>query len=305
MRLTCPNCAAQYEVPPEAIPPQGRDVQCSACGQTWFEQPADSRPQLMDGPGEGGPRVEGDPEEADDLAEIEAAPPPPPPPPAGTPAAEPPAATPPPPPVAAATPLGEEPAAPPGPDRQRVPPEVERILREEAQHEARVRAEEAARRAAAESEPAPVPVIERPAGARPRSEVIEATTVAAPSAAPVAEEPPPVVRPIRPARHVDREIDLDRINSTLRSQADRIGAVAPQIEAPSRRRGDGGFGGGFWGALLAIAILALIYVYHGQIIQAVPPTAAVLNPYAQAVESGRNWLDRQVGRVLGAEAQAE
>ncbi|MEL7204552.1 MAG: zinc-ribbon domain-containing protein, partial [Pseudomonadota bacterium] len=36
MKLTCPNCAAQYEVPDEVIPETGRDVQCSACGDTWF-----------------------------------------------------------------------------------------------------------------------------------------------------------------------------------------------------------------------------------------------------------------------------
>lgn len=37
MRLICPNCAAQYEVPDDVIPEGGRDVQCSACGDTWFQ----------------------------------------------------------------------------------------------------------------------------------------------------------------------------------------------------------------------------------------------------------------------------
>ena len=37
MRLICPNCGAQYEVPDEVIPAEGRDVQCSDCGQTWFQ----------------------------------------------------------------------------------------------------------------------------------------------------------------------------------------------------------------------------------------------------------------------------
>ncbi|MEP2718538.1 zinc-ribbon domain-containing protein [Pseudophaeobacter sp.] len=40
MRLTCPNCGAQYEVPDDVIPEEGRDVQCSSCGDTWFQQPA-------------------------------------------------------------------------------------------------------------------------------------------------------------------------------------------------------------------------------------------------------------------------
>lgn len=36
MRITCPNCGAQYEVPDKVIPPQGRDVQCSSCDRSWF-----------------------------------------------------------------------------------------------------------------------------------------------------------------------------------------------------------------------------------------------------------------------------
>ncbi len=40
MRLTCPNCGAQYEVPDDVIPTAGRDVQCSNCGNTWFQQSA-------------------------------------------------------------------------------------------------------------------------------------------------------------------------------------------------------------------------------------------------------------------------
>lgn len=36
MRLICPKCAAQYEVDASAIPEQGREVQCSACGNIWF-----------------------------------------------------------------------------------------------------------------------------------------------------------------------------------------------------------------------------------------------------------------------------
>lgn len=37
MRLNCPNCSAQYEVPDEVIPDEGRDVQCSSCGHTWYQ----------------------------------------------------------------------------------------------------------------------------------------------------------------------------------------------------------------------------------------------------------------------------
>jgi predicted Zn finger-like uncharacterized protein len=42
MRLICPNCGAQYEVSDDVIPVSGRDVQCSNCGHTWFEEPGAS-----------------------------------------------------------------------------------------------------------------------------------------------------------------------------------------------------------------------------------------------------------------------
>lgn len=38
MRLVCPKCAAQYEVAVDAIPENGRDVQCASCGNTWFQE---------------------------------------------------------------------------------------------------------------------------------------------------------------------------------------------------------------------------------------------------------------------------
>ena len=36
MRLTCPQCETQYEVPDDAIQGEGRHVKCSNCGHTWF-----------------------------------------------------------------------------------------------------------------------------------------------------------------------------------------------------------------------------------------------------------------------------
>ncbi|WP_207899546.1 zinc-ribbon domain-containing protein [Rhodovulum adriaticum] len=50
MRLTCPNCDAQYEVDDAVIPPEGRDVQCSNCGQTWFVRGAERPPQAETAP---------------------------------------------------------------------------------------------------------------------------------------------------------------------------------------------------------------------------------------------------------------
>jgi len=47
MRLICPNCGAQYEVADDVIPENGRDVQCSNCGHTWFESPGASEAAEM------------------------------------------------------------------------------------------------------------------------------------------------------------------------------------------------------------------------------------------------------------------
>ena len=46
MRLTCPNCNAQYEVDDKVIPDGGRDVQCSACANTWFQYPMEVALQM-------------------------------------------------------------------------------------------------------------------------------------------------------------------------------------------------------------------------------------------------------------------
>lgn len=42
MRLVCPNCDAKYEVPEDAIPDAGRDVQCANCSHAWFQTRARS-----------------------------------------------------------------------------------------------------------------------------------------------------------------------------------------------------------------------------------------------------------------------
>lgn len=47
MRLICPNCSAQYEVDGSMIPDDGRDVQCSNCGHTWFELPGPRDPEAV------------------------------------------------------------------------------------------------------------------------------------------------------------------------------------------------------------------------------------------------------------------
>lgn len=100
MRLICPNCDAQYEVPDNVMPTSGRDVQCSNCGQTWFQHHPDYPPQEDDsGLGDNAP-----------TPDEETAPPSPP------------------------------PARPtPAPERKQLDPSVADILRQEAEAEKEAR----------------------------------------------------------------------------------------------------------------------------------------------------------------------
>jgi resuscitation-promoting factor RpfA len=50
MRLVCPNCEAKYEVPEDAIPDTGRDVQCANCGHSWFQMRQRPAAAVQDAP---------------------------------------------------------------------------------------------------------------------------------------------------------------------------------------------------------------------------------------------------------------
>ena len=40
MIISCPACAAQYELPDDAIGDKGRRVKCTSCAHTWLQPPA-------------------------------------------------------------------------------------------------------------------------------------------------------------------------------------------------------------------------------------------------------------------------
>ena len=72
MRLICPNCGAQYEVPDDVIPTGGRDVQCSNCGFTWFERPGVSASEEEGRPAPHQTAIPAPPEEeADEFDDLE------------------------------------------------------------------------------------------------------------------------------------------------------------------------------------------------------------------------------------------
>ena len=50
MKLTCPSCAATYDVAEDAIGPNGRKVRCRACGASWHQPPRRASPPLAPPP---------------------------------------------------------------------------------------------------------------------------------------------------------------------------------------------------------------------------------------------------------------
>lgn len=264
MRLICPNCDARYEVPDEVMPAEGRDVQCSNCGQTWFQAHPLAQSQQTE--------AAIDPDLPDPDEEI--SPPPPLP----------------------------QTAAP----RRELDPEVTDILRQEAE------AEQNARRAddppTLESQPdlgidsVVGDEAERRAQqarermARMRGEDAPDTMTAA-AAAPRRELLP----------------DIEEINSTLRSSADRSATVPteetsaegytePKVEKKKRswRRG-------FITMLVIFVLLWLLYLFAPRIIAALPQVEPILTPYVAWVDQLRGWLDgvlQSAARWLDAKASA-
>lgn len=111
MRLICPNCGAQYEVSADVVPENGRDVQCSNCGHTWFQLPEGQAAEAQDDTIQGAYRDDNDAPADERVSEDDA--------------------------------YGfhaDEPA--PAPQRQAMSDEVSDILRQEAEYEAQRRSEE-------------------------------------------------------------------------------------------------------------------------------------------------------------------
>lgn len=293
MRLTCPNCAAQYEVPEDVIPAEGRDVQCSNCGQTWFqaaagaaaeEEPAEVLPETAppsapaaeetaepDLPAEAAERVsdaspqeEPQPEEArlDTFEEPEPEQP-------DTEDTGP-----------------EESAEPAPPPRSRgLDPALTDILREEAEREASLRA--------AESESLETQPDLGLESATSEDEAARRSRQARDRMARMRGEDPRQLAAAETGSRKELLPDIEEINSTLRSAGSA--APAPQAaseEPPVRRKS--GFARGF--ALSLIAALALVMVYDkaALISEKVPQADSALNSYVDWVDQARLWLDGQV-----------
>ena len=280
MRLICPNCGAQYEVAADVIPEDGRDVQCSNCGQTWFETPQApsaaaeddgfaETPPLDDAPAPDVTADRADPPvnvtAADEAEDVDA-------------------------------PEPEADIAPPAPARRPLDPSIADILREEAAREAEARKAEAA---SLEEQPDLGLTDPPPAAAARRVDPVREgrARVDRLQGRPAAPQPTGTGTAIGTGSRKDLFPDIEEINSTLRHSADRESLpLASSDEARASRRSGRT---GFLTTLAVIVALGLIYAFAAQIADAVPPLAEPLAGYVAAVDSGRLWLDQQVQSLLG------
>jgi len=286
MRLICPECDAEYEVPGEVIPPSGRDVQCSACDHVWFVRPDDTS---------GARAATNAPDPWDCLAEPPTVSPDPAPAPAGPLGApdeetreE----------IGTATedapgPIAAEPQRP----RRELDPDMLNILREEAEFSARAREAE---RSSGRAVPDPAPV-EEPAE---ETEAVAATPSVSMDTSPAARDEAETRDGELPAatdtagREPTAETPsvlprAEAISATLATDAARNPGAGASAYGRESRRGKGFLTG------IAIGALALaVYVFAPQIAVGVPEFTGALESYVAWVDTLRAWLEGQVSSTL-------
>ncbi|MDX2483851.1 MAG: zinc-ribbon domain-containing protein [Pseudodonghicola sp.] len=276
MRLTCPNCSAQYEVPDEVIPFEGRDVQCSNCGDTWFQAHPETlaeedRRRLNAGmnafdDGLPEPEAESDAENGPDSL----------------PDAEP----------DLSLPAEGTPEYPSEPQRQELDTAISEILRQEAEREAQLRTTEGG--GGLESQPelglASPPVV-------PTRHVRDTREHMARLRGEEADDVESAKNDAQPAARSELFPDIEEINSTLRSgagmSASAEDSTLPTEEADAPR--NSGFLRGFSVALVIGAILLLIYANAPRIAQSLPQADPALSAYVAMIDQARYWLDARLG----------
>lgn len=263
MRLICPNCDAQYEVPDEVMPVDGRDVQCSNCGQTWFQHHPDNAP-----------------DEDDDYSVDVDAP---------SPDEE---ISPPPPPT----------APKPEPERKQLDPAVADILRQEAEaeHEARRKRQSEPLESQPDlglDNGDDTSNVDPDADDRSTREAQERMARMRGEPAPVSDAE---VTAAAISSRRDLLPDIEEINSTLRTGTNRSGTgdTGPDIDAPTAKKRKRGFRSGFLMVLLGFVVLWAIYYFAPQIAQSVPQADPYLSGYVGWVEGLRMTLDGYVQSAL-------
>jgi len=282
MRLICPNCDAQYEVDDAVIPAVGRDVQCSNCGQTWFQPKSVSvadaegvaTPPPPQEPPSASPTEDTAPPQAVDAPVVAA----PEPEPAPAPAPEP---------ELAPTPAPQDeyeedaelPPTTPQPQRQELDSAIVDVLREEAQREAQARSAEAPADALESQQDLGLTEPEPKEGGGLKERIARLRGVA-----PDAYEEKGADGPRR-----DLLPDIEEINSTLRATSDRsTGAAAgAAVGEVAEATGRSGFGRGF-GLIILLAVLLIgLYSAAPGISRTVPAAAPALAVYVEVADRVR------------------
>jgi predicted Zn finger-like uncharacterized protein len=259
MRLICPNCGAQYEVPTEVIPTEGRDVQCSACSNTWFQAHPDHDNSAAEEPQQvnvAPPIIESEADDAlPDMPEV------------ATRELDP----------AISDVLREEAAfeAAARAAEASAPLESQPDLglepSSDEENERRVR-EARERMAAMRGEPVPDEV------------AVAAATAAAGSR-----------RDLLP--DIEEINSTLRSSGERRRPAEAADADLAGTNPRERRRG-GSFRLGFYLVLLLAIIALCVYIYGPQISAALPAAEPYVAQFTQAVESARTWLSETVDKGL-------
>lgn len=280
MRLICPNCGAQYEVPIEVIPSGGRDVQCSNCGHTWYQRHPDDDPELADELDATGPEPEWEPEpEPED--------------PPGARGPE----------VVVDNVASDISEDVPAPQQRGLDPSVAEVLREEAELEQRRREAEAleSQPDLGLAEPDEDEQARRARQSRDRMAAMRGEP-AQPSAAAVAGAA--AMASTRPTSRRELLPDVEEINQTLRSTAEPRTPAHPSEDDGQRgsdlrpKKRSGGFGRGFMLVILLAAIAIGAYIFAPQISEAVPPVAPYLDSYVATIDDERAWLDERITALL-------
>ena len=265
MRLICPNCGAQYEVADDVIPTGGRDVQCSNCGHTWFEQPGASVAAELgseaETPTEPSPEPIPEPTSGPDVA-----------------------------PIPEPEPVRE------APKPREMASDVTDILRQEAEYEKCARE---ADKNTIETQPdldlshdpdegrRSREARERLARLRGEPENANADAVSAAVGAAMTQDANAPRRELLP--------DIEEINSTLRP--DNTANAAVNYDADTERP-RGGFKRGFMYVVIIALVALAIYVFAPQISAAVPQVEPYLTSYAEWVDGLRILLDRKLQQLI-------
>ena len=267
MRLICPNCGAQYEVADDVIPTGGRDVQCSNCGHTWFEQPGASVAAELGSEAETEPVPEPEP-------------------------------TPEPEPEPEPTPEPEPEPVREAPKPREMASDVTDILREEAEYEKSAREAETN---TLETQPdldlshdpdedrRSREARDRLARLRgePETAAADAAGIGAAVGAAMAQDANAPRRELLP--------DIEEINSTLRP--DNTANAAVNYDADTERP-RGGFKRGFMYVVIIALVALAIYVFAPQISAAVPQVEPYLTSYAEWVDGLRILLDQKLQQLI-------